>query len=301
MAKDILIHLIRLSCCFYPFVSGQHRVSNGWLVKKLCSGKGIKLCKLPCGSVIYTDLDDAEGRPVFFMGCNDAKVQWIIERVVRKGDIVIDVGANHGEHTITCSHLVGQTGFVHAIEPNPKLAEMIRRSLKANNITNAKIHELALSDGDGKSWLYVNALYSGAGSLKINNSLNTQKIAVDVRKADSFFPELGLDKVRLMIVDVEGHEQRFFSGAGKFLRNVQPEVILFESREYNVPFLKRATVKTIESCGEYAFFGVPKTFIRVRVNPISVLKPKASCHDFLAIHKNCLLELAALLLITENY
>jgi len=298
--QNFLINLIRFLCRSYPFVSGQHRVSNGWLVKKLCSGKGIKLCKLPCGSVIYTDLDDAEGRPVFFLGCNDAKVQWIINHILRKGDTVIDIGANHGEHSITSCQLVGPTGFVHTFEPNPKLADLIRRSFKANNITNAKIHELALSDKDGKSCLYVNASCSGAASLEIDNSSSTDGVVVEVRKGDSLFPELGLDKIRLMIVDVEDHEQAFFSGAREFLRNVQPEVIMFESREYNVPFLERAAVKAIESCGEYEFFGVPKTFIRVRVNPISVLKPETSCHDFLAIHKNCLRELAALLPITEN-
>jgi FkbM family methyltransferase len=178
---------------------------------------------------------------------------------------------------------------------------MIRRSFKANNITNAKIHELALSDRDGKSWLSVNSSYSGAGTLEINNSFNTKRIAVDVRKGDSLFAELDLKKVRLMIVDVEGHEQKLFSGAKEFLRNVPPQAILFESREYNVPFLKRAIVKAIESCGEYVFYGVPRTYIRVRVNPISLLKPKISCHDFLAIHKNSFRELAALLPITENY
>ena len=173
--QDFLINVIRFLCRLYPFVSGAHRVSNCWLVKKICSGKGVKLCKLPCGSVIYTDLDDAEGRPVFFMGCNDAKVQWIIERVVREGDTVIDIGANHGEHSITCCQLVGPTGFVHTFEPNPKLAEMIRMSFKANNITNAKIHELALSDKDGKSCLYVDVLYSGAGSLEMNTPSNTRR------------------------------------------------------------------------------------------------------------------------------
>ncbi|UCE98816.1 MAG: FkbM family methyltransferase [Planctomycetota bacterium] len=251
--------------------------------------------------MIYIDLDDAEGRPVFFMGCNDAKVQWIINQILRKGDTVIDIGANHGEHSITSCQLVGPTGFVHTFEPNPKLAEMIRKSFKANNIMNAKIHELALSDMDGKLFLYVDPLCSGAGSLEIDNSSSTEGVVVEARKGDSLFAELGLEKVRLMIVDVEDHEKTLFSGARKFLRNVQPEVILFESREYNVPFLKRAAVKAIESCGEYVFYGIPKTFIRVRVKPISLGKPDTGCHDFLAIHKNCRHELEALLPITENY
>jgi len=297
--QNFLINLLRFLCHLYPFVSGEHRVSNCWLVKKLCSGKGVKLCKLPCGSVIYTDLDDAEGRPVFFMGCNDAKVQWIIERVVREGDTVIDIGANHGEHSIISCQLVGPTGFVHTFEPNPKLADLIRRSFEANNITNAKIHELALSNKDGKSWLYVNAAYSGAGSLEINDSSSTEGVVVEVRKGDSLFAALGLDKVRLMIVDVEGHEQALFSGAIEFLRNNKPEVIMFGSREYNVPFFERTAVKVIETCGEYDFYGITKTYIRVKVKPISLGKPDTGCHDFLAIHKNCLHEFTSLLPITE--
>jgi len=235
------------------------------------------------------------------MGYNDSKVSRIIERVVREGDTVIDIGANHGEHTITCSQLVGERGFVHAIEPNPKLAEMIRKSLKANNITNAKVHELALSDKDGKSWFYVNAQISGTGSLEKNNRPNTQRIVVDVRRGDSFFAELPIEKVRLMVIDVEGHEQALFTGAKEFLQNVQPEVILFESLELNAVFWDRSIVKTIKSFGEYVFYEIPKTYMRVRVNSINLRKPKTSGHDFLAIHTNCLDELTALLPITENY
>lgn len=233
------------------------------------------------------------------MGYNDAKVSRIIGRVVREGDTVIDIGANHGEHTITCSQLVGETGFVHAIEPNPKLAEMIRRSLEANNVTNAKVHELALSDKDGKSWFYVNAQISGTGSLEKNNRPNTRRIVVDVRRGDSFFAELPIEKVRLMVIDVEGHEQALFTGAKEFLQDVQPEVILFESLELNSVFWDRSVVKTIKSFGGYAFYEIPKTYMRVRVKSINLRKPKTSGHDFLAIHKNCLHELASLLPITE--
>ena len=301
MVKDILIHLVRLACRFYPFVSGQHRVSNHKVIKKLCNGKGIKLCKLPCGSLIYADLEDSDGRSVFFMGCNDAKVRLVINRIVRNGDTVIDVGANHGEHTIACSQLVGQTGFVHAIEPNPKLAEMIRKSVKANNISNAKVHELALSDKDGESSFYVNTDNSGAGCLATNDLSNAERIVVKVRKGDSFLGELGIEKVRLMVVDVEGHEEAIFIGAQKFLQNIHPEVILFESDERNVSFWDRGAVKALKSFGEYAFYEIPRTYIQAKVNFIEQGKPKVSGHDFLAVHKDCLDELEGVLLISKKH
>jgi FkbM family methyltransferase len=57
---------------------------------------------------------------------------------VRRGDVVLDVGANVGTHTVFLSHLVGQNGMVIAVEPVPRsfeqLQETIRRRARFPNV-----------------------------------------------------------------------------------------------------------------------------------------------------------------------
>jgi FkbM family methyltransferase len=49
---------------------------------------------------------------------------------VRRGDVVLDVGANVGTHTVFLSHLVGQNGMVIAVEPVPRSFEQLQKTIR---------------------------------------------------------------------------------------------------------------------------------------------------------------------------
>src|SRR5687767_350318 len=45
----------------------------------------------------------------------------VMRRFVREGDVVFDIGANIGLHSILLSHLIGPRGRLHTFEPNIEL------------------------------------------------------------------------------------------------------------------------------------------------------------------------------------
>ena len=52
-------------------------------------------------------------------GCGNADNPYF-RSVLRRGDAVLDIGANFGFHTMLLSRLVGSTGRVIAFEPSPE-------------------------------------------------------------------------------------------------------------------------------------------------------------------------------------
>src|SRR5438128_2106801 len=68
---------------------------------------------------------DYDQHAVDFIKCN-----------VRPGDTFIDIGANCGFYSLLASRLVGPTGRVFAIEPNPGPFSHLAATIVENGITN---------------------------------------------------------------------------------------------------------------------------------------------------------------------
>ena len=89
------------------------------------------------------------------------------------GDVFVDIGANAGYFTILAASKVGKDGLVYAFEPNPKLSDNLKLSLKKNNLSKrVEIINKAISNNDFKTeTLYMSNDISndGISSLKPGN------------------------------------------------------------------------------------------------------------------------------------
>jgi FkbM family methyltransferase len=138
------------------------------------------------------------------------------------GGIAIDIGANLGEWAVPLAKAVGVGGRVICCEPNPTVAAALAATLQINNLGQATIFEVALSDADGTGHLSVNPQDSGQSRLLDSG------IAVPLRSLDSLVAETALDRVDLVKIDVEGHEAAVLAGAIRTLTDFRPALI-FES------------------------------------------------------------------------
>lgn len=129
---------------------------------------------------------------------------------------IANIGANIGWYTIT-SALWDQRITVDAFEPTPETMQLLENNVQINQLQErVSLFSCALSDEIGECSLFVNSNDAGSNSLMANNdSEYTQlenKIHMDT--LDNVY----LNQERstwpcLMIVDVEGHEQKVFDGA----------------------------------------------------------------------------------------
>src|SRR5262245_41381505 len=67
-----------------------------------------------------------------FSPCYDTEAMRLVRETVREGATVWNVGANVGQWALPLARLVGRSGEVIALEPNPIAARELRRNLRLN-------------------------------------------------------------------------------------------------------------------------------------------------------------------------
>ena len=134
------------------------------------------------------------------------------------GKVFVDVGACVGKYTIPMSKNYHK---VVAIEPNPKNLEFLKKNVEINNCDNVEIHEVAVSDKEGKTKL----LLSGAQS-KIGVESRKNTITVDTKTLDNL-----IGKADVIKIDVEGAELQVVMGAKRLIKECKP-VFVIEHNEY---------------------------------------------------------------------
>jgi FkbM family methyltransferase len=137
----------------------------------------------------------------------------------------VDVGANKGAYLYWMRRAVGPRGEVYAFEPQPGLARYLESARAGMGWDNVSIREVALSDSAGRRALHVPGRENSPGaSLEAGVGGNAREVDVDTldRQLE------GAGAIRLVKVDVEGHELAVFRGAARTLAAHHP-ALLFES------------------------------------------------------------------------
>src|SRR5438874_3622250 len=85
--------------------------------------------------VINWEIDELTSQQVL-RGTYEPYMQDAFARLIRLGDVVYDVGAFAGYHSLLCGLLVGSTGRVFAFEPHPLNCDSIQQQLRLNPTVN---------------------------------------------------------------------------------------------------------------------------------------------------------------------
>jgi len=153
------------------------------------------------------------------LGTYEPYMQQAFLQRVRKGDVVYDVGAYAGYHSLFCSLLVGPSGRICAFEPNPDNFISITRQLKINSASRVSLFPYALSDRCEVSGLDISAGPS-EGRLCSAGDIQVETKTIDSLIADGSCPVPNVIKI-----DVEGHEKEVLVGAFKTLELHKPVVL----------------------------------------------------------------------------
>ncbi len=178
---------------------------------------------------------------------------------LRPGGVFVDAGAYHGWYTLVASKVVGEGGRVVAFEPNPDTFSILTRNIALNDCQNVQAFNVALSNADGRVWIYKSSGDGIASSLgKFRETEGREYVAT--RRLDDILEELKIRRVDFMKIDVEGSEANLLQGAIRTLNASRPTVV-FEinpavARNVGVP--ERGAWDILAGQG-YSFFRLSAT------------------------------------------
>ncbi len=158
----------------------------------------------------------------------------IVRRVVKEGNVVLDIGANIGLYTVVLSKLVGENGKVFAFEPCPQTFAILKKNVEFNGCKNVVLVQKAVSDVKGICKLHICDSNAGANSLGLNKLSGPSSFDVERIVLDDFLADY-CGKIDFVKMDIEGSEYSALKGMAKILKKSR-RLKLFT--EFNPPALK---------------------------------------------------------------
>jgi FkbM family methyltransferase len=173
-----------------------------------------------------------------------------IPKVLRRGATVYDLGANVGAYATLLARIIGDTGCLYLIEPNPLCVYFLRANLRRAR-AQVRILPVAVADRPGRATFRINYGSSLLGLLSDSGAAIKpgHEILVEQDSLDNLIVHLRLRAPDFIKLDVEGAEALALGGMMDTLRSRRP-VLLCELHGIETG---RAALQLLEPLG-YRFF-----------------------------------------------
>ena len=171
---------------------------------------------------------------------------WDLERKMRAhfgpGDVVLDIGACIGHHTVPYAHIVGPSGHVFSFEPFPLTYECLMHNTRG--LSQVSTHNCALGDVEAELPMHREANL-GAAYLDPGGS----GPRVPVRALDSFM--YGIPRVKFVKIDTEGWELFVLRGGQRLFMRDRPTIMweVQANGARKAPYARREVFDLLRSWG----------------------------------------------------
>lgn len=196
------------------------------------AGKGSTLTVARGGVRWELDLTEGIDFAIYLLGGFERSTGRALRDLVRPGDTVFDIGANIGAHTLPVAWRAGKSGRVFAFEPTDYAFGKLKKNISLNPQLEGIIsaHQTMLADdphtpvreGIYSSW----PLRAGGtvhpkhrGRLETTHGASTDTI-------DAFATRLGIGRLDMIKIDVDGNEYPVLHGGVETLRRLRPKLLM---------------------------------------------------------------------------
>lgn len=225
--------------CLRPLVRAGHRLRG---VRRLSAA----VLRRFAGRSRVVELDDFDGdlrlrldladhieSQIFWYGTYSTALLTVWDKLVRPDSVFLDVGANIGEHTLYVAKRAPR-GRVFAFEPVAELFARLETNLRLNDLSQVTPVRAAVAEVEGEGeilvpkvrWVDGTIWHEGVMTPLAGHEQAGERERVRLLTLDRYAAEVGLERVDLVKMDIEGAELRALEGGRELLREHRPAMIL---------------------------------------------------------------------------
>ncbi len=150
----------------------------------------------------------------------------LIEKILKPGDVFIDVGANVGIHTLAAARAMHGRGKIIAYEPFASTTRLLEKSIWLNGYSQiVEVRQVAVSNKTGKRKLFLGVTSGHHSLFKLDElvAAPSNPVEVHLETLDQLIPNT--PNVNLIKIDAEGAEIDVLNGARLLIAKC-PEIAL---------------------------------------------------------------------------
>ena len=171
----------------------------------------------------------------------EQEVSSFLVRVLRPGDVSVDVGAHIGYFSMLAAALVGPAGQVFSFEPEPGNFERLLRHARENGFSQIQAFNMPVAAQAGEIEFFTNADNDGGHALwdpglhpfNQRSRVEVSKRRVAAASLDTFEP-LQSRPARLIKIDTEGAEHQVLLGARRLLEERRTPFLVAEINTFGL-------------------------------------------------------------------
>jgi FkbM family methyltransferase len=177
------------------------------------------------------DLEEGIDFSIYLLGAFERSTVATLRALVKPGDVVLDIGANIGAHTLGLAKNVGATGKVYAFEPADFAFQKLLRNLALNPELEQRTRASQVMLGSGadkpRSGVYASWPLEKVDSVHPKHRgrfVSTQGASADT--LDKFVEREKIGRIDFIKMDVDGNELPVLQGGRRVLREQRPTIVL---------------------------------------------------------------------------
>lgn len=210
----------------------------------------LKTCRY--GQMLFNTHDAIIGRSLERYGeFSEGEVE-MFRQMVRPGNVVVEIGANIGAHTVFFAQQVGPAGMVLAFEPQRIVFQTLCANVALNSLTNVHCFQEAVGAAPGTAIV---------PPIDYRQENNFGGLALGIYTEGESVPVVTIDSRRLarchfIKIDVEGMEEEVLRGAVETIERHKPLLYVENDKEPKAASL----IRYLDSIGYAMYWHQPPLF-----------------------------------------
>jgi FkbM family methyltransferase len=155
-----------------------------------------------------------------------------LKKLLKKNDVIFDIGANNGYTSLAFSQEIGENGKIFSFEPDNINYNRAKKNIELNNVKNINLLKFGIGSKTEKLKLFNIDEYNLGMNRILKDESNSKYQEIEVISIDDFINSNSIDKINLIKIDVEGFEKEVLLGAINTINHFKPIIFIEINNEY---------------------------------------------------------------------